>query len=581
MPIDFPSSPSLNQTYTVGTKTWIWNGYAWDLQLSSATTGFSTANGTIAWNTANAAFIQANTPSHVANSAAIYANGAFAAANAATATDVTQNSSIAAAFVHANSSFNFANGISIAANTPSHVANSAAIYANGAFIRANNSLNANVGGTITGNVTVVGNLTSNTITTTGSNGSISGANAIFSNYVFAANGTVDLFIYANNAYTTANGAFAAANAATTTNITQNNSITVALNTANAAFIQANTPSHVANSAAIYANGAFAAANAATATDVTQNNSITVALNTSNAAFIRANNSLDVNTGGIITGNLTVTQNLSVGNLFVTGQVVSINASTLVANDTLIVLGAGNYASDLKDLGFAGHYNDGTNAHSGLIRDFGTKEWYLFKNYTPEVGGDNNININDASFTIDTLNANIRSTIVLSKGIDLLVRTNTIFDLANAAFIQANTPSHVANSAAIYANGAFAAANASAAIDVTQNNSITVALNTANAAFAAANTGGADQYARNTANAAFTVANAAITFTSSSTPPSSPSAGDQWYNTNNDILYEYINDGTSDYWVDITSSAITTSNISITSSTSGSVDILNPFLLAGM
>ena len=178
----------------------------------------------------------------------------------------------------------------------------------------------------------------------------------------------------------------------------------------------------------------------------------------------------------------------------------------------------------------------------------------------------------------------------NNALDTWVRgqANAAFIQANAAFIQANTPSHVANSAAIYANGAFAAANASAAIDVTQNNSITVALDTANAAFIHANAaynqantggGGADQYARNTANAAFTVANAAITFTSSSTPPSSPSAGDQWYNTNNDILYEYINDGTSDYWVDITSSAITTSNVSIT--TSGSADILNPFLLAGM
>ena len=193
----------------------------------------------------------------------------------------------------------------------------------------------------------------------------------------------------------------------------------ARNTANAAFIQANTPSHVANSAAIYANGAFAAANAATTTNITQNNSI-------DAAFVHANSS---------------------------------------------------------------------------------------------------------------------------------------FNFANGISIAANTPSHVANSAAIYANGAFAAANASAAIDVTQNNSIT-------AAFVHA-------------NAAFTVANAAITFTSSANPPSLPSAGDQWYNTNNDILYEYINDGTSDYWVDITSSAITTSNVSITTSTSGSVDILNPFLLAGM
>ena len=37
--ITFPSSPSVNQTYTVGSKTWIYNGYAWDLQLSSS--GFS------------------------------------------------------------------------------------------------------------------------------------------------------------------------------------------------------------------------------------------------------------------------------------------------------------------------------------------------------------------------------------------------------------------------------------------------------------------------------------------------------------------------------------------------------------
>jgi hypothetical protein len=30
--LDFPTSPSLNDTYTFGTKTWIWNGVAWQLQ---------------------------------------------------------------------------------------------------------------------------------------------------------------------------------------------------------------------------------------------------------------------------------------------------------------------------------------------------------------------------------------------------------------------------------------------------------------------------------------------------------------------------------------------------------------------
>jgi len=261
-------------------------------------------------------------------------------------------------------------------------------------------------------------------------------------------------------------------------------------------------------------------------------------------------------------------------VYVTGQTFAITAGTLVSNDTLIILGTGNYSSDVRDLGFAGHYNDGTNAHSGIIRDSTTKEWYLFKGYTQEVGETNNVDINDPSFVIDTLNANLHSTYVLTKGIDLLPRTNIIFDLVNAAFeiansgfiqanaafdhsnaafnaannaldtwvrgqanaafdqanaafihansafdfangvsIAANTPSDIANSAAIYANGAFDQANAAVATDVTQNNSIIAAFNHANAAFEQANTGGgggADQYARDHANAAFDQANTDVT-----------------------------------------------------------------------
>jgi hypothetical protein len=29
--LNFPASPVLNQTYSFGSKTWVWNGYAWDL----------------------------------------------------------------------------------------------------------------------------------------------------------------------------------------------------------------------------------------------------------------------------------------------------------------------------------------------------------------------------------------------------------------------------------------------------------------------------------------------------------------------------------------------------------------------
>jgi len=46
----------------------------------------------------------------------------------------------------------------------------------------------------------------------------------------------------------------------------------------------------------------------------------------------------------------------------------------------------------------------------------------------------------------------------------------------------------------------------------------------------------------------------IIYTAATSPPVSSKVTDQWYNTSSDVLYEYINDGTSNYWVDTTSPA---------------------------
>jgi hypothetical protein len=98
------------------------------------------------------AAVAANTPSHVANSAASYANSAFIAANGI--------SSVAnSASLYANGAFTKANAAFNTANTPSHVANSASLYANGAFTKANNAL-ANTTGTFDGDLTVTGNIVS-------------------------------------------------------------------------------------------------------------------------------------------------------------------------------------------------------------------------------------------------------------------------------------------------------------------------------------------------------------------------------------------------------------------------------------
>jgi hypothetical protein len=36
MPISFPTSPTVGQTYTYSTSTWQWNGYAWDNTSSTS-----------------------------------------------------------------------------------------------------------------------------------------------------------------------------------------------------------------------------------------------------------------------------------------------------------------------------------------------------------------------------------------------------------------------------------------------------------------------------------------------------------------------------------------------------------------
>jgi hypothetical protein len=120
------------------------------------------------------------------------------------------------------------------------------------------------------------------------------------------------------------------------------------------------------------------------------------------------------------------------------------------------------------------------------------------------------------YSVDQLSAN---TVVVS-GVDVL-------GYAQSAFLQANTVYNVANT--LSPTDTFAR---------TQANSAYIQ---ANAAFIKANTGGAS----------------GLIYKASNTTPVTANVGDQWYSVTEDILYQYINDGTSNAWVDISSSAITT------------------------
>jgi hypothetical protein len=57
--------------------------------------------------------------------------------------------------------------------------------------------------------------------------------------------------------------------------------------------------------------------------------------------------------------------------------------------------------------------------------------------------------------------------------------------------------------------------------------------------------------------------AGLTYTANTAPPSSGNiAGDQWYNTATDVLYQYISDGVTSYWVDIQSPTISNNQSTI-------------------
>jgi len=191
MALNFPSSPALNQTHTVGSKTWKWNGYAWDVQINisggGADSAFVVATSTTAntaLNVANSAFAQANTGTSLAQAAYNYANtivsdtqidpfarsqanSAYAQANTATTNAATANNQAVSAFSKANTATTLAQSAYDFANTivsDTQIDPFARSIANSAFAKANTSVtynqNLNTSNTVSfAGVTVTGNTT--------------------------------------------------------------------------------------------------------------------------------------------------------------------------------------------------------------------------------------------------------------------------------------------------------------------------------------------------------------------------------------------------------------------------------------
>ena len=229
----------------------------------------------------------------------------------------------------------------------------------------------------------------------------------------------------------------------------------------AAFNQANTGA-ADQYARSTANNAYSAANAANVL--------------AQSAFNEANNKLNLS-GGTLTGSLTLSANSDLtvtGNLIVLGNTFSVLTETLEVIDPIIQLAVGNYATDALDIGFIAHYNDTANAHTGLIRDHTTKEWYLFEGYTPEISGNNEININNASFGL----ANIHFDTVFASYGNVSNNLNVTGDLTACSNLFVDGVGNVKDKITELEG-----------INSTQNTNISIIANTAQAAFNQANTGG--------------------------------------------------------------------------------------------
>jgi hypothetical protein len=232
-----------------------------------------------------------------------------------------------------------------------------------------------------------------------------------------------------------------------------------------------------------------------------------------------------------------------------------------------VLALNNYTTDIIDIGFLGHYNDGTNAHTGLIRDVGTKQWHLFKGYVPEITANNNILIDDPTFEIDTLNANLRSTTVTIKNIDILPYANNIYNTANAAFSAANNA--LDTWVRGQANASFIAANSAYQSQNTTGQYANAAFITANAAFDAANNAvnnASDPWVRNQANAAFDTGNSAFTQANAAFNAAN-NASDPWVRNQANAAFDKANS-----LIGFTRTTITTTTASLARNSSANATV---------
>ena len=479
MAISFPSSPTLNQTYVVGTKTWIWNGYAWDLQVANTTPIFIQANaafdqantatqyGTSAGAYANAAYTQANTATQYGTGAGAYANAAYSQANTATTNAATADQKAVSAGAYANAAYSQANTATTNAATADQKAVSAGTYANASYLQAN---------TATQYATSAG-------------------------------------AYANSAYNQSNTATQYAQAAGTY--------------ANAAYSQANTATQYGQSSGAYANAAFTLAN--TKYSSSGGTISGDAVITGNLTVLGSQ--VYANTQTVLIKDNIITLNAAIGQSSAPTADAGLEIDRGSAANVYMIYDESNdkwkFTNDGTNYSYVGAESGATYANAAYAQANTATQYgqssgtyanaaYLQANTATQYAQSAGTYANAAYVAANTADQKAVSAGAYANAAYVQANTATQYGqsagaYANASFAVANTANVNAISAGTYANAAYVVANTAAAVNNTQNTNITSAATYANAAYVVANSAVANAASASAyANAAYSQANTATT-----------------------------------------------------------------------
>lgn len=119
-------------------------------------------------------------------------------------------------------------------------------------------------------------------------------------------------------------------------------------------------------------------------------------------------------GAAFTGNVSTTGDFTVDGTFtVNGSNVIVSATQIQIEDSMLQLGHTNSANT-TDLGLFASYNDGTQKHTGLVKDVTDGKWKLFDGVTTEPGS--TVDFSQGSLDDLSLKGLTANTVTVSSGV---------------------------------------------------------------------------------------------------------------------------------------------------------------------